>query len=51
VQDDEIKIAHVTRPTPKGQFRIYDADKRHHVNVAGKHLIFLGKMVGKISDL
>jgi transcriptional regulator with XRE-family HTH domain len=51
VHEDEIKIAHVTRPAPKGPFRIYDADKRHHVNVAGKHLIFLGKMVGKISDL
>jgi transcriptional regulator with XRE-family HTH domain len=51
VQDDEIKIAHVTRPTAKGAFRVYDADKRNHVEVDADNLTFLGKVMGRIGDI
>jgi transcriptional regulator with XRE-family HTH domain len=50
VQDDEIKIAHVTHPTG-GQFRIYDAERHNHTKVPGKKLKFLGKVVGRIGDI
>lgn len=51
VQDDEIRIAHVTRPHAGGGYRIYDTDLKHHEEVAPEALIFLGKVVGKMGDL
>jgi len=50
-QDDEIKVAHVTRPNAKGGYRIYEPDLRTHVDLAEGGLQFLGKVVGKMGDL
>lgn len=51
VQDDEMKVAHVTRPSAGGAYRIYDADRRTHAEATADDLTFLGKVVGRIGDV
>lgn len=47
---DEMKVAHVTRPNATGPYRVYDADLRHFEEVPADDLLFLGKVVGKLGD-
>lgn len=49
--EDEMKVAPVTRPTSKGPYRIYDADRRHYEEVTASALHFLGKVVGRMGDI
>lgn len=52
VQDDEMKIAHITRPNQsKPVYRVYEPDLRHHVEVPAEDLNFLGKVVGRMGDI
>lgn len=51
VQDDEMKVAHVTRPTADGAYRVYDADRRSYAEVPQDDLTFLGKVVGRMGDI
>ncbi|ARB13635.1 hypothetical protein Ccr2_gp105c [Caulobacter phage Ccr2] len=49
--DKVMQVAHVTRPSKGGAFRVYSADLKDHVDVDPKRIVFLGKVVGKIGDL
>ena len=45
--DGEVRVDHLTRPTPAGPYRIFDQDRRHR-DVPAKDITLLGKVVGKI---
>lgn len=51
VQDGEMRAAHVTRPTGAGPVRIYDAERREHIDVEADDLTFLGKVVGLMGNI
>lgn len=51
VQDDEIKVAHVTRPASGDHYRIYSSDRAAHTDAPKADLTFLGKVVGRIGDI
>ncbi|AFU86588.1 putative HTH domain DNA-binding protein [Caulobacter phage CcrRogue] len=46
-----MQVAHVTRPSKSGPYRIYDADLKDHIDVDAAKLVILGKVVGKVGAL
>lgn len=51
ILDGEMQVAHVTHPSADGPYRIYDADRRDHVEVEAEELAFLGKVVGLMGNI
>lgn len=51
VQDDEMKVAHLTRPTAEGPYRVYETDRKNYSEVPQDDLTFLGKVVGRMGDI
>lgn len=50
-RDDEMTVAHVTRPHAGGGYRVYTPDLKSHDEIEAGELNFLGKVVGKLGDL
>jgi phage repressor protein C with HTH and peptisase S24 domain len=50
-RDDELTVAHVTRPHSAGTFRVYAPDLKSHEDIDDGELNFLGKVVGKQGSL